>query len=107
LVREANIAMDKDDFRRDDVAVVQEFLAAFDSVFAVLQDNDAERLKAVGYGGAANDFSDEEVEKLVQERQAARLRRDFAASDRLRQELADRGILLEDIRDGGVRWKRK
>ncbi|HXM99076.1 MAG TPA: cysteine--tRNA ligase [Candidatus Dormibacteraeota bacterium] len=107
LVREANIAMDRDEFRQDDVTAVQEFLAAFDSVFAVLEDNDAERLKAVGYGSADNDFSDEEVEKLVQERQAARLRRDFAASDRLRQELADRGILLEDVRDGGVRWKRK
>jgi cysteinyl-tRNA synthetase len=107
LVREANIAMDKDEFRQGDITAVQEFLAAFDSVFAVLEDNDAERLKAVGYGGPDNDPSDAEVEKLVQERQAARLRRDFAASDRLRQELADRGILLEDIRDGGVRWKRK
>lgn len=107
LVREANIAMDRNEFRHGDVTAVQEFLAKFDSVFAVLQDNDAERLKAVGYGSAESDFSDEEIEKLVQERQAARLRRDFAASDRLRQELADRGILLEDIRDGGVRWKRK
>ena len=107
LVREANIAMDKDEFRQGDITAVQEFLAAFDSVFAVLEDNDAERLKAVGYGGPDNDPSDAEVEELVQERQAARLRRDFAASDRLRQELADRGILLEDIRDGGVRWKRK
>jgi cysteinyl-tRNA synthetase len=41
------------------------------------------------------------------ERQAARKNRDFAASDRIRQELADRGILIEDNRDGSVRWKRK
>lgn len=107
LVREANIVMDKGEFHQGDVAGVKEFLARFDSVFAVLEDNDAERLKAVGYGRAEDDFRDADVEKLVAERQAARQRRDFAASDRLRQELADRGILVEDIRDGGVRWKRK
>lgn len=107
LVREANIAMDKGEFQQGDVADVQRFLGRFDSIFAVLEDNDAERLKAVGYGRVENDFSDAEVEKLIAERQAARQRRDFTASDRLRQELADRGILVEDIRDGGVRWKRK
>lgn len=107
LVRETNIVMDKGEFRQGDIAGVQEFLGRFDSVFAVLEDNDAERLKSVGYGRLEDDFGDAEVEKLVAERQAARQRRDFAASDRLRQELADRGILVEDIRDGGVRWKRK
>ncbi|GAC1672666.1 MAG: cysteine--tRNA ligase [Candidatus Acidiferrum sp.] len=107
LVREANIAMDKGEFHHGDIAGVQEFFARFESVFAVLEDNDGDRLKAVGYGRAADEFSDVAVEKLVAERQAARQRRDFNASDRLRKELADRGILIEDIRDGGVRWKRK
>jgi cysteinyl-tRNA synthetase len=50
---------------------------------------------------------DAEIEKLVAERQAARKSRDFAAADRIRQQLADRGILLEDTRDGGIQWKRK
>ena len=52
-------------------------------------------------------LSDAEIEALVAERQAARKRRDFAASDRIRDQLAERGIILEDSRDGGVRWKRK
>jgi cysteinyl-tRNA synthetase len=52
-------------------------------------------------------MSDTDVEKMVAERQDARKRRDFAASDRIRKELADRGIILEDSRDGSVRWKRK
>ena len=48
----------------------------------------------------------EEIEQLIEERQAARQRRDFAAADRIRNDLADRGILLED-NAGGTRWKKK
>jgi cysteinyl-tRNA synthetase len=106
FVREANIAMDKGEFRGGDVAAAQEFLATFDKVFAVVADNDAEKLQALGYGDAAAP-GDAEVEKLVAERQDARKRRDFAASDRIRKELSDRGIILEDSKDGSVRWKRK
>jgi len=46
----------------------------------------------------------EEVDRLIAERKAARSRRDFAAADRIRQELADRGIVLEDTATG-TRWK--
>jgi cysteinyl-tRNA synthetase len=107
LLRETNIAMDKGDFRQGDVAAVQEFLAKFDSIFAVMDDNDAEKLRALGFGADGGGPSDVEIEKLIAERQAARQRRDFAASDRIRKELADRGILIEDLKDGSVRWKRK
>jgi cysteinyl-tRNA synthetase len=106
-VREANTAMDKGEFRQSDVAAAVEFLASFDKVFAVLEDNDGEKLKAIGFGGGDGGLSDAEIEKLVAERQAARARRDFAASDRVRKELSDRGIILEDTKDGKVRWKRK
>ena len=107
LVRDANIAIDKGEFRQEDAAAAQKFLSTFDRVFAVLKDDDETKLRELGYGTAAEGLSDAEVEKLVAERQAARKRRDFAASDRIRKELADRGILLEDNRDGSVRWKRK
>jgi cysteinyl-tRNA synthetase len=107
LLRETNIAIDKGDFRQGDVAAVQQFLANFDRVFAVLEDNDAEKLSALGFGPEDASPSDAEIEKLIAERQAARQRRDFAVSDRIRKELADRGILLEDSKDGSVRWKRK
>ena len=73
----------------------------------MLKDDDAEKLRALGMGGSDQAPADAEIEKLVAERQAARKARDFAAADRIRQQLADRGILLEDARDGGVQWKRK
>jgi len=107
LVRDANIAMDKGEFRQGDVAAVQSFLATFDKVFAVLEDNDAQKLQALGYASAQAGLSDAEIEKLVAERNAAKKRRDFATADRIRKELADRGIILEDAKDGSVRWKRK
>jgi cysteinyl-tRNA synthetase len=107
LVREANIAMDKGEFRQGDVSTVQEFLAAFDKVFAVMEDNDAEKLRALGYGGPESGPDDAEIDRLVAERNAAKKKRDFAAADRIRKELADRGIIIEDAKDGSVRWKRK
>src|SRR5207247_5482035 len=91
LVREANIAIDKGEFRQGDVPAVLEFLAAFDKVFAVMEDNDGEKLRALGYGGSESGPGDEEIDKLVAERNAAKKRRDFATADRIRKELADRG----------------
>ena len=46
-----------------------------------------------------------EVAALLRERAAARASRDWAASDRLRDDLAERGIAVEDTRDG-QRWRR-
>jgi len=43
---------------------------------------------------------------LIDERQEARRRRDFARADELRDTLLQRGIVLEDTKDG-VRWKQK
>ena len=48
---------------------------------------------------------DADIEKLIQERQAARKNKDFARADQIRDELAQMGILLKDTREG-VTWKR-
>jgi cysteinyl-tRNA synthetase len=107
LVREANIAMDKGEFGQGDVPAAQGLLANFDKVFAVLEDNDGEKLRALGYGSAERGPEDAEIDQKVAERNAAKKKRDFTAADRIRKELAERGILIEDTKDGSVRWKRK
>ena len=48
---------------------------------------------------------DAEIEALIEERQAARKAKNFARADEIRDELAARGIILEDTREG-VKWKR-
>jgi cysteinyl-tRNA synthetase len=107
LLREANTAMDSAQFGQEDADAARRFLAAFDEVFAVLEDNDAAKLAELGFGSADAVLPATEVESRIAERQAARQRRDFARSDEIRKELADRGIILEDNKDGSVRWKRK
>lgn len=49
---------------------------------------------------------DEEIERLIEERNEARRARDFEKADRIRDQLAERGIILEDTPQG-VRWRRK
>ena len=48
---------------------------------------------------------DEEIEQLIADRQTARKSRDFAKADEIRNLLLEKGIILEDTREG-VRWKR-
>jgi cysteinyl-tRNA synthetase len=51
-------------------------------------------------------ISDEEVEKALKERSQAKVSRDFATADRIRAELVERGVQLEDKPDGTTFWRR-
>ena len=77
------------------VAAVQELLARFDSVFDVLKPD-------APTGGP----TDAEIDAKIAARTAAKKAKNFAESDRIRQELLDAGVILEDTKEG-VRWKRK
>ena len=55
---------------------------------------------------APNDYFDEgAIQKLVDARTAAKKAKNFKEADRIRDELAKQGIVLEDV-PGGTRWKR-
>ncbi len=58
---------------------------------------------AAGDGGSAAGALRVLVERLIEERQEARSARDFARSDRIRNELAEAGISLEDT-PAGTQW---
>ncbi len=107
LVREANTAMDRGAFLQQNAPRAVAAMEKFDTVLALLADDDAEKLRKLGIGLGKERIGSEEIERLIEERAAAKKRRDFKRSDEIRQKLTDSGILIEDTKDGSVRWKYK
>ena len=119
-VRATNIALDGGTFGVANIERIQKLLADFDAVFDILTDRDAaisrgamEWARAEGRTNeaapemlASLGLSDADVETLIAERTDARKRRNFARGDAIRNELAEKGVLIEDGKDG-VTWKRK
>jgi cysteinyl-tRNA synthetase len=107
LVREVNSAMDRGEFLQQDAPRIVAAMEKFDSILGVLTDDDADKLTKVGFVPEQPRMSAEAVEALIEQRNVAKKRRDFKKSDEIRQQLADSGIVLEDSKDGSVRWKYK
>jgi cysteinyl-tRNA synthetase len=123
MLRAVNAAADQNKLTRADADATLALLAKFDSIFAVLDDHDADLTRkalawaeAEGRIGDADpeviakfgdeSLSDADIEALVNERTQAKRQRNFARADAIRNELLSKGILLEDSKDG-VRWKRQ
>ncbi|MGB6692224.1 MAG: cysteine--tRNA ligase [Terracidiphilus sp.] len=120
LVRAANTAIDRGRFYSGDRDAILEVLKKLDSVFDVIEDHDQEptrrALEWAAQAGRQDEIApelldrqsitDAEVEALLAERTQAKKQRNFARADQIRAELAEKGIVIEDSKDG-VRWKRK
>jgi cysteinyl-tRNA synthetase len=95
FLREANTALDAGEFLAGNLDAARQVLSIFDSVFQVLSPSEH-----------AGGISEAEIESLIADRAAAKKSRDFALSDKIRAQLLEQGIILEDTKDG-ARWKRK
>jgi len=91
LVREANAALDAGRVGERGKQALLQFIEDFDAHLDVVHADEP---------GLA-----EEVERLIADREAARKSRDFGKADQIREELRQKGIALEDSKEG-VRWRR-
>ena len=105
-VRAVNTAIDEGRFQEENRWDAARVLEVFDSVFDVLKPRNGNGAALNGSSGKLAAISEAEIEKLINERSQAKKTRDFARADAIRATLTERGIVLEDTKDG-VRWKRK
>jgi cysteinyl-tRNA synthetase len=91
LVRDLNRRLERRSMSTADARRALAAIRELDQVLAILPDEEIDL--------------EPDVAALLMEREAARAARDWAASDRLRDELATRGVVVEDTRDG-QRWRR-
>jgi cysteinyl-tRNA synthetase len=98
FVKAINVAVDDGKLGGGDRERVAAALADVDRVLGVLDAAEWQR-------GAPSGPSDADVERLIEERQAARKGRNFARADEIRKLLLEQGVVLEDTA-GGTRWKR-
>ena len=98
LVKSGNAAVDAGKISTDDASLVRAAIDDFDRVLGVVSLRRAE--------DARPPIPIDEIERMIEARKAARQRRDFAEADRIRDSLAEQGVLLEDG-PSGTRWKKK
>jgi len=107
FVRDVNTATDRGTFLQQDAMRALAAMEKFDAILSLVTDDDDEKLAKLGFASAKARMSAQQVETLIEERTAAKKRRDFQRADAIRQQLLDSGIILEDSKDGTVRWKYK
>ena len=99
LARTANRTADPNDRR-----ALAESLRAGGALLGLLRKDPAEWFAAAN-AGAPDDIEAAEIESLLARRKELKLARNYQEADRIRDGLAARGILIEDVA-GGTRWRR-
>jgi cysteinyl-tRNA synthetase len=94
LAREAHTAVDEVQKSR----IKKEMLAAGDLLGLLQQDPE------VWFGSADAGLDTARIERLIKEREAARMAKDFETADRIRDMLLEQRVILEDVADG-TRWR--
>lgn len=93
LVSEANVYMQHPAVRLSDLEAILALFAEMNDVLGLVKEEEPELL-------------DEQIERLIAERAAARKAKNWARADEIRDLLAAEGIVLEDTPQG-MRWRRK
>ena len=94
FINRGNAELDRKGTDAQSIRRTREAFAAINDVLDVVPDREQEAPDTVRW-----------IEERIEARRSARGKRDFAEADRIRQELTDRGIALEDT-PAGVKWKR-
>jgi cysteinyl-tRNA synthetase len=92
FVKAINSLMMEGKIGKNDARKIINFMNGIDQILGIIEEK-KEKLSP-------------ELKKLIDEREKARKEKDFAKADRIRNELKEKGIILEDTKDG-VRWKKE
>ena len=91
-IKKGHVLISQGDLHKDDAKNFLSALRSVDEVLGILSDKYEGDLPL-------------DIARKIQARKKARIEKDFAMADKIRQELIEEGILLEDTKDG-TRWKR-
>lgn len=97
LVKIANLYIEKEKVNKETLEMIKAVFETYQEILGInLEEETIE---------TNNQISEEEIESLIKQRENARKNKDFKLADKIRDELKEKNIVLEDTKQG-VRWKK-